>query len=47
MDGLVPGNLGVTNESDYAEISGGNFENLSVRSGETCDLGDIQMQPMT
>jgi RNA polymerase sigma factor (sigma-70 family) len=49
IDGLVPGmkfGLGVTKESYYVEISGGNFENLSVRPGETRDLGDIQVKPM-
>jgi hypothetical protein len=28
------------------EIVGKNFENLSVRPGETRDLGDIQVKPM-
>jgi RNA polymerase sigma factor (sigma-70 family) len=49
IDGLVPGmkcGLGVTKESYYVEISGNNHENLSVRPGETRDLGDIQVKPM-
>src|SRR5262249_13490568 len=49
IDGLVPGmkfGLGVPRESYYVEISGKNHENLSVRPGETRDLGDIQVKPM-
>jgi Carboxypeptidase regulatory-like domain len=49
IDGLVPGmkfGLGVTKEPYALEISGKNLENLSVRPGETRDLGDIRVKPM-
>jgi RNA polymerase sigma factor (sigma-70 family) len=49
IDGLVPGKkfgLGVTKESYYVEIRDKNVEDLSVRPGETRDLGDIQVKPM-
>jgi hypothetical protein len=49
IDGLVPGlkfGLGVTKESYYVEICDKNLENLTVRPGETRDLGDIQVKPM-
>jgi hypothetical protein len=49
IDCLAPGlkySLSVTKEAYSLEIRGKNLENLTLRPGETRDLGDIQVKPM-
>jgi RNA polymerase sigma factor (sigma-70 family) len=49
IEGLKPGlkyGLGVTKENYVREIVGGGPKDLTIRAGETKDLGDLQVKPM-
>jgi RNA polymerase sigma factor (sigma-70 family) len=49
IEGLKPGlkyGLGVTTESYVREIVGGEPKDLTVRAGETKDLGELRVKPM-
>ncbi len=49
ITGLAPGlryNLHMTRDAYVLQISGQNIEDLSIRPGETKDLGAIQVKPM-